>query len=157
MQAEMVVASLEGVTTAAVDVEAGAARDEEAEPTPVLVVLALQPALPGTPLVDLVEDDQPFAAGPAGGAEVLPVLPVVPVEVEADGFGLENPPGDGGLPDLAWSGEEDHLAGEVLADEGLQVPFHGHGGIMREGKESHDFFCLRAEDAAPRPPLPGGP
>ena len=63
MEAVVVVAPLERVAAAAVDVEPGAAGDEEPQPLAVLVELALEPTLPATPLVKLVQHHERVPPG----------------------------------------------------------------------------------------------
>ena len=59
MQAQEVIAALQRVAAEAVEVEARAARDQDALAAAPAVVEALQVPAPGAVLVDLVEDPQP--------------------------------------------------------------------------------------------------
>jgi hypothetical protein len=116
------IAPHQAVAAAAVDVEAGAAGDQQAEPVAIGVEKSLQERLPSAGFVDLVEDGdggagvepvETEAGGDGGGAgqDRPPVVVIVPVQ-------LEGPvrPARGGLADLPGARHEGHLA--VL----LQVP-----------------------------------
>ena len=149
VQAVVVVAALQRVAAAPVDVEPGAARDEEAQALAVLVELALEPALPAAPLVQLVEHDQRVAAGPAGGADLPAVLAVVPAEVGAGLPASQDLARERRLADLPRAGEEDHLRPEVLPDGPLEVPRSRPWPILPQSRKCHNILCLEADPASP--------
>jgi hypothetical protein len=151
MEAIVVIAALERVGAPPVHVEAGAAGNEEAEMVAVLVEFAFEPSLPAPPLVQLVENDERLPARPTRGANLLAVGAVVPAQVEPAFPGRQDPLGERRLADLARSGDEDHLAREVVPDGSLQIARLVHRLIVPQGKKSRDFFCLRSKNAGPRP------
>jgi hypothetical protein len=69
VKAIVVIPSMEGIASAAIDVEPSGPGYEELERAPVLVVFALEPALPPAPLVQLVENDE---RGSCNKVEVCP-------------------------------------------------------------------------------------
>ena len=105
----------QAVAAAAVDVQAAAPGDDDAQPVRVGVVQPLQERLPARELVQLVEEEQRARCGQPVRAEAgreagrprqneLPVVQVVPVAVR-----VRVAPARGGLADLARPADEGHL------------------------------------------------
>ena len=168
METVVVVASLQGISAATIDVQARAAGDEEAEPVAMLVELALEPALPAAPLVQLVEHHQRLRARPACGANLGAVGTVVPAQVEARLPASGQPPGQGGLADLPGSCQQHHLFRQVARDGSLVVTLALHELILLESKICCNILCVKAQTSwsdywaaragcAPAPPARGGP
>ena len=118
----VVVAPLQGVAAAPVDVEPGG--------LPVTRKRSRSRCLSNSPLSQpfqprhLWSSSSTTSAWPAGqrAARISrAVLAVVPVQVDAGGRGRAGLPGERGLADLPGPGDEDHLLVEVLADGRLQV------------------------------------
>ena len=83
--------------------------------------------------MQLVEHDQGRAGGPSGRPDLPAILAIVPVQVQPGARAGEDAPGQRRLADLPGAGDEDHLAGQVLPDRGLQVAAAHHGRIVRDG------------------------
>jgi len=113
------VTALQRIAAEAVQVEPPAAGDEDLLAARPAVVEPLQVIAPAAVLVDLVEDPQPSRRQLAA-QDVLAVRGDVPVQVgRACARQAER---ERGLADLARSGDERHLAREVGAQRGGEVP-----------------------------------
>src|SRR5437867_2844031 len=118
MQAEQVISSLQGIPAEAIDVEPSASGDEDLLSAWPSIVQTLEVVPPAPVLVDLVEDPEP-ARRQLALEDALAVLRDVPVQPRS--LGSRQTQGQGGFSDLARSGQEDHLASEVLPDLGRKV------------------------------------
>ena len=123
VEPEEVVAALQRVAAEAVEIEAGAARDQDPLARAPPVVQTLEPVPPAAVLVDLVEHPE-LRDRQLAPQDALAVLGHVPVEVP--GLGTGDAPGQGRLADLPRSGDEDHLPRQVRLDLGHEIP-RGHG------------------------------
>ena len=130
----MVVAPLQRVTAAAVNIHAGAAGDEEAETIPVFIELTLDPSFPALPFVQFVEDHKGGSGRPLGVPDRPAVLSVVPIQVETRAPTVEDHLGKGCLADLAGSCYEDHFPLEVSVDRPFEIAVDSHGQIMPQCK-----------------------
>jgi len=111
---------------AAVEIEACAARHEKPQALSVLVVFALDPALPRSPLVELVEYHERLPRRPPRGANLPAIVALVPTQIEPRSVGLQKPASEGRLSHLARAGQKDHLLGQIRADRSFEIAILDH-------------------------------
>ena len=128
MQPQEVVTALQGVAAKPVEIEAGAAGDEDRLATAACVEEPLEVVAPASILVELVEDPQ-LRDRQLASQNALAVLRHVPAQVP--GLPAWQALGERRLSDLPGPGHEDHLLGEVAADLGHQIArVQSHGGTV---------------------------
>jgi hypothetical protein len=124
VEAEEMVAALQRIASEPVQVQAPAARHQDALPGPAAVVDALEVVPPPPVLVDFVEHPE-ASARQAPPQDPFAVLRDVPVQVPGAAAGKRER--EGGLADLARPRHEDHLARQVLGDLRREVArLHRH-------------------------------
>lgn len=112
------VASLQRVAAASIEIEPSASRDEDVQRLAVRVVQSLEEIPPAAVFVQLIEDHE-TAHGKRPVEHARPRLVVIPIEVTG-GIGpvllTQEGPRQRGLPGLPRAGEQHHLRPEIGGD-----------------------------------------
>src|SRR3972149_3256446 len=128
MEAKVVIAALKRVAPVAVEVQPRAAGHENRGVPPWAIVETLEVAPPEAILVELVEDPR-LRARKLALQDALAMLRNVPAPVTF--AALHEREGEGGLPHLPGSADEDHLAAEVPFDLRPEIAIDGHRPSLR--------------------------
>jgi len=143
-----VVAALERIAAFPVQVQPGAAGDQDGEMSSRGVIYALDQVFPVPVFMELVKDNEVCPRVKVRVEYLFPVPRGVPEEILGCAEFFSCHAGQGGLADLAGAADEDHLVLEIVdytvfhgsVAHGIMIPF-----FLPQVKKNHDKFRLEVK------------